>query len=84
MYSVKYNANPQETADSTAIVNRLTAGFEHALKQKEAQEEEHPEWSDVRRGAGRLHSLLYQLTSLQEVANTMACLYVYRNKPALG
>ena len=82
MYSVKYTTKPQETADSTAIVNRLTAGFEHALKRKEEQEEEHPEWSDVRRGTGRLHSLLYQLTSLQEVANTMACLYVYRNKPA--
>ena len=82
IYCVKYSAKPQETADSAAVVDRLVAGFERALERKEKLEEENPEWTDLQRGSSRLHSLLYQLTSVPEVASTMASLYVYRNEMA--
>jgi hypothetical protein len=82
MYCVKYPTKPQETADSAAVVDRLVAGFECALERKKSIEAENPEWTDFQRGSSRLHSLLYQLTSVHEVASTMASFYVYRNEMA--
>jgi hypothetical protein len=82
MYCVKYPTKPQETADSAAVVDRLVAGFECALERKKSIEAENPEWTDFQRGSSRLHSLLYQLTSVHEIASTMASFYVYRNEMA--
>ena len=82
IYSVKYTVKPQETVDSTAIVERLITGFDRAFRRREELETENPNWTDTQRGSGRLHSLLYQLTGVQEVANTMASFYVYRNEMA--
>jgi Helitron helicase-like domain at N-terminus len=82
-YCTKYTTKAQDTVDSCAVVNKYIASIKKSFENRQKVEEANPSLTDDLLARGRLFSLTWQYTNMQEIANTMASLYILRNAPPM-
>ena len=81
-YATKYPTKVQDTVDSVATLNRYTAGVNRSFANRDARELLQPDLTEEQKAAGRMYSLLFSYSNVQEVADTMAAWYVLKqSKP---
>jgi hypothetical protein len=82
-YCTKYTTKAQDTVDSCALVNKYIASMKKSFENRQKIEAANPSLTDDLVARGRLFSLTWQYTNMQEIANTMASLYILRNAPPM-
>jgi hypothetical protein len=82
-YCTKYTTKVQDTVDSCAVVNKYIACMKKSFENRQKFEAANPNLTEDIVARGRLFSLTWQYTNMQEIANTMASLYILRNAPPM-
>jgi hypothetical protein len=70
-YSFKYPTKTQESFDSKAVADRLLVGLQRSMDRRKMIEDEHPDMTMKQSGCGRVHSVAYAYTNVNEVRVTI-------------
>jgi hypothetical protein len=82
-YATKYTTKAQESVDTNAVADLFSQSISRTFKRRGEVEGANPDMDDTTKGNGRMCSFLYHFTNVKELPNTMASLYLLRNKMAL-
>jgi hypothetical protein len=83
-YCTKYTAKPQDKIDSVAVAKAYTEGVRRSFRRREAREAELTGiMTDKQKGEGKLYSLSYWYSYMDEMPSTMGAWYVLNQRPPI-